>query len=80
MSSQLDSAAAGSRDPSQSLEHLFELGGMRLGSWDECVGLAKTRIPQNLGYFWYCEGAFRERAISDVQLVFTKPANRMGAA
>jgi len=28
-------------------------------------------------YLCYCEGAFRERAISDVQAVFTKPASRL---
>ncbi|MBC8443342.1 hypothetical protein H8D79_01305 [PVC group bacterium] len=30
--------------------------GMRLSPWDECLSLAKTRIPQNLGYFFYCPG------------------------
>jgi len=30
--------------------------GMRLCPWDECLSLAKTRIPQNLGYFFYCPG------------------------
>jgi cyclopropane-fatty-acyl-phospholipid synthase len=28
-------------------------------------------------YFCYCEGAFRERAISDLQLVFAKPESRL---
>jgi cyclopropane-fatty-acyl-phospholipid synthase len=28
-------------------------------------------------YLCYCEGAFLERAISDVQMLFTKPENRM---
>ena len=28
-------------------------------------------------YLCYCEGAFLERAISDVQILFTKPENRM---
>jgi hypothetical protein len=28
----------------------------RLCSWDDCLALAKTRVPQNLGYFFYCEG------------------------
>ena len=28
-------------------------------------------------YFCYCEGAFLERAISDVQLLFTKPGSRL---
>ncbi len=28
-------------------------------------------------YLCYCEGAFRERAISDLQLVFTKPDSRL---
>jgi cyclopropane-fatty-acyl-phospholipid synthase len=28
-------------------------------------------------YLSYCEGAFLERAISDVQILFTKPGNRM---
>ncbi len=31
-------------------------------------------------YFCYCEGAFRERAISDVQLLFHKPLNPSGQA
>ena len=31
-------------------------GTMRLGPWDTCVRLAKTRTPQNLGYFFYCSG------------------------
>ena len=31
--------------------------GMRLCRWDECLELAKTRIPQNLGYFFYCSGS-----------------------
>jgi cyclopropane-fatty-acyl-phospholipid synthase len=30
-------------------------------------------------YLCYCEGAFLERAISDVQMVFTKPGNLTGA-
>ena len=29
---------------------------MRLSSWDECVKLAKMRLPQNLGYFLFCGG------------------------
>jgi hypothetical protein len=28
----------------------------RLCSWEECLRLAKMRLPQNLGYFFYCEG------------------------
>jgi cyclopropane-fatty-acyl-phospholipid synthase len=28
-------------------------------------------------YLCYCEGAFLERAISDVQILFSKPGNRM---
>ena len=28
-------------------------------------------------YLCYCEGAFRERAISDVQIVFAKPECRL---
>ena len=28
-------------------------------------------------YLCYCEGAFRERAISDVQIVFAKPESRL---
>jgi cyclopropane-fatty-acyl-phospholipid synthase len=28
-------------------------------------------------YLCYCEGAFRERAVSDVQIVFTKPESRL---
>ena len=30
--------------------------GMRLSPWDECVRLAKTRVPHNLGYFFFCGG------------------------
>jgi cyclopropane-fatty-acyl-phospholipid synthase len=44
------------------------------------MGYSETFIRMWNYYFCYCEGAFRERAISDVQLVFTKPANRMGVA
>lgn len=29
---------------------------MRLAPWEECVAMAKERLPQNLGYFLYCEG------------------------
>lgn len=31
-------------------------GGMRLCPWDECLALAKERMPQNQGYFLYCPG------------------------
>ncbi len=31
-------------------------GGMRLSRWDETLKMAKTEMPQNLGYFFYCEG------------------------
>ena len=31
-------------------------GGMRLCAWDECLEMAKTRMPQNMGYFLYCPG------------------------
>lgn len=31
-------------------------GFMRLCPWDESVAMAKERLPQNLGYFLYCEG------------------------
>jgi len=30
--------------------------GMRLCPWQTCLKLAKTRVPQNLGYFFYCGG------------------------
>lgn len=30
--------------------------GMRLCPWETCLALAKTRIPQNLGYFLFCPG------------------------
>jgi hypothetical protein len=30
--------------------------GMRTCGWDECLQMARTRLPQNLGYFFYCEG------------------------
>ena len=39
--------------------------GMRLGTWDECMQLAKTRVPQNLGYFWYCEGGCAKNMYND---------------
>ena len=28
----------------------------RMSSWPEHMKMAKTRLPQNLGYFFYCEG------------------------
>jgi len=31
-------------------------GRMRLCAWDECLRMAKTRVPQNMGYFFYCPG------------------------
>ncbi len=31
-------------------------GGMRLCAWDECLAMAKQRVPQNMGYFLYCSG------------------------
>ncbi|MCD6407535.1 hypothetical protein J7L87_00600 [bacterium] len=31
-------------------------GGMRLCRWEEAIKLAETKVPQNLGYFFYCEG------------------------
>jgi len=39
--------------------------GMRLGTWEECTKLVKTRIPQNLGYFWYCEGSCAQNMFND---------------
>lgn len=30
--------------------------GMRLSTWDDCLALAKERMPQNQGYFLYCPG------------------------
>ena len=29
---------------------------MRLCAWEECISLARTKDPRNLGYFLYCEG------------------------
>ncbi|MGD9496087.1 MAG: hypothetical protein AB7Y46_07240 [Armatimonadota bacterium] len=31
-------------------------GGMRLCPWDECLAMAKQRVPENMGYFLYCPG------------------------
>ena len=31
-------------------------GRMRGCTWDECVEMAKTRDPHNMGYFFYCSG------------------------
>lgn len=31
-------------------------GGMRLCAWEDCLKLAKQRVPQNMGYFLYCPG------------------------
>ena len=31
-------------------------GRMRLQPWPEAVRMVKVRMPQNLGYFFYCEG------------------------
>lgn len=41
-------------------------GGMRLTrSWEEAVRLASVKLPQNLGYFFYCDGNCRRRAFND---------------
>lgn len=32
---------------------LSHAGQMRIGSWDECLKIAKADIPENLGYFFY---------------------------
>ena len=40
-------------------------------------GFSETFIRMWEYYLCYCEGAFLERAISDVQMVFAKPNNRM---
>ena len=40
-------------------------------------GFSETFIRMWEYYLCYCEGAFLERAISDVQIVFAKPNNRM---
>jgi cyclopropane-fatty-acyl-phospholipid synthase len=41
------------------------------------LGYSETFIRMWEYYLCYCEGAFLERAISDVQILFAKPANRM---
>jgi len=40
-------------------------------------GFSESFIRMWEYYLCYCEGAFLERAISDVQILFTKPENRM---
>jgi cyclopropane-fatty-acyl-phospholipid synthase len=40
-------------------------------------GYPESFIRMWLFYLCYCEGAFRERAISDVQLLFSKPESRL---
>jgi len=40
-------------------------------------GFAESFIRMWEYYLCYCEGAFRERAISDVQILFAKPDNQM---
>ncbi|MBR3956496.1 MAG: hypothetical protein IKJ89_01440, partial [Kiritimatiellae bacterium] len=32
---------------------LSHSGGMRIGSWEECLAIAKADLPENLGYFFY---------------------------
>ncbi len=44
------------------------------------LGYAEPFIRMWEFYLCYCEGAFLERAISDVQLVFTKPDSRLTLA
>ncbi len=41
-------------------------GGMRLCTWDECLAMAKQRVPQNMGYFLYCP-AFAGRPEANVR-------------
>src|SRR5262249_38833471 len=40
-------------------------GVMRLCKWDEQLRLASTNIPQNLGYFFYCDGNCFSHAWND---------------
>ena len=44
---------------------LSQRSGMRLSSWEECVRLAETNVPQNLGYFLYITGRDKEGAWND---------------
>lgn len=39
--------------------------GMRLGAWQETLRLAKTKVPQNLGFFLYCDGDCRKGLWND---------------
>ena len=48
---------------------------MRLASWATCVKLTKTRVPQNLGFFWYCEGNCARNIWNDDPDI---PANERG--
>jgi len=36
---------------------------MRLCSWPDCVSMVMTKVPQNLGYFLYCEGSCAARGV-----------------
>lgn len=44
------------------------------------MGYSETFIRMWEYYLCYCEGAFLERAISDLQLIFTKPSSRLVVA
>ena len=47
-------------------------GPMHLCRWDERVALAETKLPQNLGYFFFCDGNCYTRAWNDDPTI---PAN-----
>jgi len=38
---------------------------MRLNSWQESLNNVRTKMPQNLGYFFYCEGSCNTGAWND---------------
>ena len=64
------------------LHYATTLAHWRRNFFDRIDAVRALGYPESFIRMWefylcYCEGAFRERAISDVQLVFTKPESRL---
>ena len=67
------------QDIGDSYAHTLKLWRERLDDAREVIeklGFDETFLRMFRYYFAYCEGGFRERTISDVQLCFTAPAYR----
>ena len=67
------------------LHYATTLSHWRRNFFDNLDAVRSLGYPESFIRMWefylcYCEGAFRERAISDLQLIFTKPDSRLALA